>query len=1270
MVERIIERQKTTNNLNMRKFYVSIRVWSLKKLRNLLLQIQIGIQRFVWLLEKKIGIKRESCYVPLTPTTDCDKENTYSDALSWALDQNNITNIAITGSYGSGKSSVIQKFLKQNPHFKFIDISLACFNRETKPVNGNKVLTDNIELSILQQISYFVKNKKVKDSRISRIKKMTGLNLSLLSLFYGVGLILVLSLFFRNSGVISELEQYIKKDWFNNKVPEFFYVIIVTYLLVLIFCLMRKLVRYFANTSLARIKLHGGEIELNKSQTPSILNQHLDEILYFFEANKTDIVVIEDLDRYQLVEIFSKLREINHLINKSKQINYKTVFIYAVKDDILKEHNFERTKFFDFIIPVVPVINTSNSVDKLLERLNASSVQGIDDRFIKDISLYICDMRLLNNVVNEFLVYQKMLEPGLNADKMFAMILYKNLMPSDFVEMLQNKGIVCGIFKRREELVINSTHELENEIIQKENELKVLQENFLTNVKELQAIYLMKILELHQGNVQCEVNNERRKFYECMNEESLEELIAGNCNLIIFDANGRIVDRNPIDFSEIEKHVSKISYKDRLKTIQNKSEGKEESLITQINELHKTIKATNQATIAELNLKPTDAIFDTLKSYPPMAYLVSNGFINEDYHRYISFFYPGRLTRNDEDYLKSLKDGSKLGYDHPIDNIGTLVQERIYFKEYSQNEILNFTLVDHLFKAPAKFPLQIESILNLLIRKGEATFPFVEQYLENGQQQANFFNALCMNWAEFWSFLEYDIEISEDKLEKFLVCFIKYLKLETAQNINGSNVFADHIANHTNLAVLLQSNNLNKKAFKIISALDIKFTSVIDSGNQEFLDFVYNHNHYKINHDNLLYFLNRHEPHSHDGLTEPNYTNIREHSDKIMFDYISQNLNDYLKDVYLLHDVLMDEEDVFVELLNNEGVDRKIKSQVINKKVFKVWDVNTIEDISVIDELLQHGLIEADWENMISMYNLKDEKLDEYLVGFLNRKEVYIELSKLPCKLEDESDAILVDEQDNKIDDIIDSETDEEVVEETKNNVVEKLSKALILSKSLSIESYKSLMRSIEKHRSDLDVRNLDNDRCKILVSNNILALSRENLIYLSNDESSYLKIINRNKELFIQSFAKLEIPNEKIELIFTKVSFSPVQEGLILNQFDFSQIVNVQIANKVCEFCVVSNFNTTIEMIAKVFRYCNIIELKATMVHKYIKRNMPSIEIIIKLMNLLGSDYKKLIPIKDRPKFPNFYANLELIKLLDKIDFISSYSIQKQIIKVVNRQK
>ena len=52
-------------------------------------------------------------YEALTPTDDIGHGEEYLAALGWALSQTNIHNIAVSGPYGSGKSSAIKTYLKR-----------------------------------------------------------------------------------------------------------------------------------------------------------------------------------------------------------------------------------------------------------------------------------------------------------------------------------------------------------------------------------------------------------------------------------------------------------------------------------------------------------------------------------------------------------------------------------------------------------------------------------------------------------------------------------------------------------------------------------------------------------------------------------------------------------------------------------------------------------------------------------------------------------------------------------------------------------------------------------------------------------------------------------------------------------------------------------------------------------------------------------------------------------------------------------------------------
>lgn len=169
-------------------------------------------------------------------------------------------------------------------------------------------------------------------------------------------------------------------DWICNRLSnpvlnKWSDIFALSYIFVATIIFVQKTVKSLSNSKLNKLNLKNGEIELkeNKEDT-SVFNKHMDEIVYFFEVTDYNVVIIEDLDRFDNTDIFLKLREVNQLLNQSNSVGRKVTFIYAVKDDMFFDE--ERTKFFDYITTVIPIINSSNSADKLKEELE---IKGYSD---------------------------------------------------------------------------------------------------------------------------------------------------------------------------------------------------------------------------------------------------------------------------------------------------------------------------------------------------------------------------------------------------------------------------------------------------------------------------------------------------------------------------------------------------------------------------------------------------------------------------------------------------------------------------------------------------------------------------------------------------------------------------------------------------------------------------------------------------------------------------------------------------------------------------
>lgn len=1151
-------------------------------------------------------------YEDLAPIDNVDDTN-YMEALEWALRNKKINNIALTAPYGAGKSSILRTFENTHKQYQYLNISLATFK------DDNELDNPSIEKSILQQMFYKVKSKEIPQSRFKRI-----INLKYLYIKAFFTFLWLLSTF------ILFKDEIIKKLY----LPDVFSLFAFFIFLIGSFIVVYKLLKAFTNMKLHKINLQNPEIEIDNNSDVSILNKHLDEILYFFEVTKYDVVVIEDLDRFKKPEIFTKLRELNALINNSEQIGRRIVFIYAIRDNMFKDEN--RTKFFDFMIPVIPIINSSNSVELLQKKIKTTELTNLlSESFISDIALYINDMRMLKNIYNEFMLYKNKLNKiDIDLNKLFAIILYKNIYPSDFAELHENKGMVFDIFFNKKKATDKALQTLETEINNLQKNVQILEAQSLNNIQELRAVYIQKIMEKIQNVQKLAINSRELSFVQAKEDSNFNQIKQLN-NIQYYRLNYGIQNSN-IAFNTIENDVNKdLSYDEREKLIREKEEENLESLKIQIEQKQELKRTIKLATIKEhiANYGEKDIFDEIIKKEKLLIYLIRHGYIDEMYHSFISYFFEGSMTKEDMDFVLSIKNQNSMGFEYKLVQMRQLLK-KIRISEFSQEEILNYDLLNFLFENQETYHDELKSIMTQLSNQNEKSIQFLDGYVQNGKYPEKFINSIAHVWNKLWKYVVTQSNFSEEKINTYLTLLVKYAEIDDIVSMNLDSSLSKYIAKKSNFLSLIPEEEQIPKIKDIISSLDIKFEDINKSESiPDLFSYIYENNFYKINLKMINLILNVQDSSS---LQTKNYTTIL-NSDKIHLQtYIKNNIETYVENVLLKIDTNCDEdENTLLILLNNDNISESYKEKVVAKEKTILTTITKVPE-TLWRTLFYENKIQATWKNVLYFLQDKDE-FDTDLINFLNIEANYLQLSESKLK----SDEVFDDD------------------------FIKHISKSILLSLDISDTCFEHLIKSIPYTYNSLGFEELSEYKIKVMVETDFLNLTTVNYDLLKdNFPNFHIILIERHVDEFIEAKNDFTIDESDIVELFKSNAITGSQKIRILNVLSTDVITN-DIALQICPMILSSEVNETLEFeILETLLGCDIaIENKLNIFTKYV--NSMNEENIKTLLTTLGNPFDKLT---EKGKHPTVTLNKhtkKFIEKLDEINYISSFTEEDKKLRI-----
>ena len=1234
---------------------------------------------------EKLMVK-EYKFRALTSNKDVEIKPVTLKALEFAIDEKSeVTNVAVTGNYGAGKSSVVESFELKCENKKFIHISLGQYD-ETKSSEKNgldKREINTIEGKIINQLLHQIDPNKIRKSIFKTLDTESQVNPINITVY--LGLIILLSLYLFNFSSWQGLVQNFSwLSWTTKPIISLLALAILFVLIIYGIFYLSKLQRDFGfikTPSLKAEKIETNiEIFSNESSRVSYFDRYLDDVVYLFKKSGADVIVFEDIERFNDSRIFEKLKELNIVINRKRKVSRETklVFFYLVKDNLFESQ--ERTKFFDYIIPIVPVVTASNSHNQLKKILeNMGEYDNLDKTFLFNISLYLDDMRLINNVCNEYLTYKETLNTlQLDYEKLFSMVVYKNIFPKDFSLLQRNQGYLFELLNSKEIALKNRREELNSKIKELKKRIEKAEEEQLNDELELYG----SILKIPNGKEVIKVNGKSQSQFPSY-LEFINELLNEENTIIVFDNFYSAYYNNggqEVSLDSIFPEKTSSEFQVRLNNTKNKKII--EKLKEEIKKINDELEKLDSYRLSDIYQYASDIdnfksnLAEEIKNNPQfsiISFLIRNGYIDESYQDYLTYFYENTITVVEKEYLRNVISGRHNNYDISIKNFDEIFNY-LEVKNFKSSNVLNYDLYRYLLysenhKEELNEVLHQENILDFLMKFYDE-LPRLDWNKESNSKEmvTKLFFEKCLQHNSFLiaDFIKNDTnEYGHIYKSRLILSLMNLVDLS-----NYTKDVREQVARYieTNQEMLLHTNDYNFDQFSTnLSYLNIKikkFTFLSQGYEKNVLNYIYKNDLYDICESNVLFFMEQYSDKDtlESEVKHKNYELLNNHIEfKSLLDYCLSSDEEFLKYILMYIDLsegeMRDKPEYIEQLLNNNVV---FNHQLPQEKLESDESDELDNDEDIKNVTLAEKIIASIPEFYITYTQDKFNDLSS------ENREILVNNLVITQKAEVNTEIILDyfsqnEDEDNFLIDFINQnpnfEFDKEIYLRFDDEVQEKFEEYIIQSKKLQKNIRKKVLNATgDRYYEKFSEIGMSESQLEKLTDDNLIEFNRLNLEFFRKEYPSSLAnfiwnnikdYINderdiRDEEQLLELIARYDLKMEddiRIRIFLLNNHFDDSNFEYLLSKETYERVKNelqVEIQNIVKkyirQFIKLDEIEISIPLYESILNANDVLlEHKKEILEKLISDSERQIE--VDKLTLLGT-YLELLELSDIMKF------------------------------------
>lgn len=1116
----------------------------------------------------------------LTPVDNVEL-GIYEEAFDFVFSNDDIKNVAVSGAYSAGKSSLLATYKKKHEEIRFLHISLAHFQPLEKSEEENNKQSEGIsselvlEGKILNQLIHQISTEKIPQTNF-RVKGEVNSENVLRKTIAVLTIVLcwVHVIFFNEwKDFVSSLPDGGIRGMLSFSANSYSLILSGIILMVLLGNVIYKFIetQRFRNF-FRKFSFQGNEIEILEENKDSYFDKYLNEVLYLFENSGEDVIVFEDMDRFNTGLVFEHLHEINTLANQHlKKFGKKTLrFFYLIRDDIFVSK--DRTKFFDYIIPVIPVVDSSNSYNKIIEYFtDAKILDKFDQSFLQGLSLYIDDLRILKNIFNEFLIYyEKLNTTELDPNRMLGIVTYKNIFPKDFCDLQLNQGFVYAIFSSKDQYIKNEIISLQNKIKEIKERIDNIENECAKSLEELYVLFAYR----YYNNYNWEHTNDLGAFLNSHMNQNQKNELEYRKSILKDGLEGKTATLN-VNIREIEHEMENIKNK----------------------KLHHIINRDNIDRIFDVKCKNDigkEWRFEEIKGseyFDLLKYLIRYGFIDETYADYMTYFYENSLSHRDKAFLRSITDQRAKDYTYQLDR-PELVIAKLRLVDFEQREILNFALFDWLLKESVSYDQYLKRIINQL--RATWNFSYIREYLDWTTDDSAFVRKFNKEWPEMFSLVIQLKKLTSNQIRKYTVSTLYYCSDEDIKQVNEDSVLTLYI-NAMKDYLHIDKPDI-EKLIRGLLLLKVKFYKIdYAESDPQLLQAVLLNELYEINYENIKMILTEiYGIKQENDIRNKNYTLIISQKDTFLADYIHKNMGIYMDEMLkICGNNIYDNEDAALGILNSEVVSREQKEQYISKLRTIISTISAVADQILWKELLNQGIIQYSEENIMAYF--EKGNLDESLAQLINSGKEKLDFSKYAA----EQRKALFD--------------------------------AIVVSKNLNIAKYREYLVTLDFVYDSFGIKGISEDNMKFLLEEHIIQMTKKSLQFIRQNYAQFVYYyIQENLNEYVDIMDDTIFSFDELMMILNWDIAGELKENLLKHTKNPISIMDKGYATSLCVYILKNNvMNSELpELFARYEMYSKDIQemLYSLAVENFLTiiKNVDNVSDLLKKNLLLQNDLSK----------------------------------------------